>query len=244
MRIIHVSDLHYTLAQLDWVVEEAEHADLVVVSGDSLDIASAVPLTTQAVVIAGYAELIAERTRLVISSGNHDLTGPDAVGEQAALWIDEARAVGAVVDGARLDLGDVRVTVCPWWDGPFGRERVVEQLARDGADRPGTWVWVYHWPPVGSTTCWTGRDHYGDPDLAGWIGEHHPDVVLTGHVHESPFKPGGSWAEQVGPTWVLNPGRQTGPRPTFVELDLAARVATWRSLAGTETVQLGRLSSG
>jgi Icc-related predicted phosphoesterase len=243
MRIIHVSDLHYTLPQLDWVVEEAEFADLVVISGDSLDIASAVPLTTQAVVIVGYAELIAERTRLVMSSGNHDLTGPDDQGEQAALWIEQARAAGAAVDGMRADLGDVLVTVCPWWDGPLGRERVVEQLARDAAVRPATWIWVYHWPPVGSTTCWTGRDHYGDPDLAAWIDEHRPDLVLTGHVHESPFKPGGSWAEQIGGTWVLNPGRQTGPRPTFVEIDLAAREATWRSLAGTETVTLGALSA-
>jgi Icc-related predicted phosphoesterase len=243
MRIIHVSDLHYTLPQLDWVVEEAEYADLVVISGDSLDIASAVPLTTQAVVITGYAELIAERTRLVMSSGNHDLTGPDEHGEQAPLWIDDVGAAGAVVDGMRVDLDGVRVTVCPWWDGPLGRERVAEQLARDGADRPAVWIWVYHWPPVGSATCWTGRDHYGDPDLAGWIGEHRPDLVLTGHVHESPFKPGGSWAERVGTTWVLNPGRQTGPRPTFVEIDLAAGEATWRSLAGTESVSLIGLSS-
>jgi Icc-related predicted phosphoesterase len=243
MRIVHVSDLHYTLPQLDWVVEEAEYADLVVMSGDSLDIASTVPLTTQAVVLAGYAKLIAERTRLVVSSGNHDLTGPDEHGEQTALWLDELRAAGIPTDGDTVEVGDVLVTVCPWWDGPIGRERVVAQLAADARRSARQWLWVYHWPPTGSTTSWTGKGHYGDADLAAWIAEHHPDVVFTGHVHESPFKPEGSWSEQIGSTWVLNPGRQTGPMPTFVEVDLSAGSATWRSLAGTESVELTGLSA-
>jgi Icc-related predicted phosphoesterase len=97
---------------------------------------------------------------------------------------------------------------------------------------------VYHWPPIGSPTCWTGRKDYGDEDLAGWIGEHRPDLVLTGHVHESPFKPDGNWVDRVGRTWVLNAGNQIGPVPSHVVLDLGAQRATWSSMLGTEVVDL------
>ena len=40
MRILLVSDLHYTLKQFDWVASVASEYDLVVVAGDSLSIAS------------------------------------------------------------------------------------------------------------------------------------------------------------------------------------------------------------
>ena len=119
-------------------------------------------------------------------------------------------------------IGDTLVTICPWWDGPLGRAALERQLAADAARRPARWVWVYHWPPLGSPTCWTGRRHYGDADLGGWIAQHRPDIVLTGHVHEPPFKPDGSWADRIGDTWVFNAGRQIGPVPAHIEIDLGA----------------------
>ena len=238
VRILLVSDLHYTLPQLDWVVRSAPSFDLVVLAGDQLDISSTVSLDAQSVVILRYLALLQAAGRVVIGSGNHDLTGPDAQGEQAALWLAEARAAGVPTDGDSLTCGDTLVTICPWWDGPLGRADVAAQLAADAARRPKRWIWVYHWPPLGSPTCWTGKRHYGDADLNGWIVEHEPDLVLTGHVHESPFKPAGSWADRIGPTWVFNAGRQIGPVPCHVDSDLAGGTASWRSLMGNESLSL------
>ena len=101
---------------------------------------------------------------------------------------------------------------------------------------------MYHWPPTGSPTSWTGRREYGDPDLAGWIVEHQPDLVLAGHVHEAPFKPDGGWADRVGRTWVFNAGSQIGPVPSHIVLDLDADRATWVSLLGTEEIDLSAQS--
>ncbi|MFN8040755.1 MAG: metallophosphoesterase [Acidimicrobiales bacterium] len=238
MRILLVSDLHYVLPQLDWVVGAAPDFDLVVVAGDLLDISSHVPLHTQAVVVLRYLELLDQVGRVVVASGNHDLTGPDEHGEQAALWLAEARAAGIVADGGSLLLDDALVTVCPWWDGPVGREVVEAQLADDAARRPARWLWAYHWPPLGSPTCWTGRRSYGDEELGGWIDRYRPDVVLTGHVHEPPFRADGAWADRIGDTWVFNAGRQIGPVPTCIELDLGAGTASWHSLAGSESLSL------
>ncbi len=238
MRILLVADLHYTLRQLDWVTAAADGQDLVVLAGDHLDIASPVPLEAQVAVILEYLNTLQRTTAVAVSSGNHDLTGPDANGEQAAGWLEQARTAGIPTDGQSLELDDTLVTICPWWDGPLGREAVDRQLAADAERRPGRWIWVYHWPPIDSPTCWTGRSHYGDADLREWILRHQPDVVLSGHVHQPPFKPQGNWADRIGRTWVFNPGRQVGPIPCRIELDLAAGTATWTSLMGREELDL------
>jgi len=238
MQILLVSDLHYTLKQFDWVGRVAPDFDLVVLAGDQLDAGSFVEYDAQIAAVETFLTRLAGRARLVVSSGNHDLdtTGPD--GERVAAWLGALREAGATVDGDSLAVDGTLVTVCPWWDGPLARDAVGAQLARDAAIEKERWIWVYHAPPDGSPTSWTGARHYGDADLVAWIDEHRPDLVLTGHVHESPFRSDGGWCDRIGPTWVLNAGRQRGPLPTHVIVDLDAATATWHSLAGVETADL------
>jgi Icc-related predicted phosphoesterase len=243
MRILHLADLHYALPQFDWVVQRAPDYDLVVLAGDCLNIASELPLHAQSVVVLRYLELLRAAVPLAVGSGNHDLTGPDAQGEQCALWLAEARAAGVPSDGDSLQLGDTLVSICPWWDGPQGRRTVEAQLAADAARRPSRWLWVYHWPPLGSLTCWTGKRNYGDNELGGWIDRFKPDLVLAGHVHEPPFRPDGAWADRIGDTWVLNPGHQIGPVPAHIEIDLAAGSAAWHSMLGEERLALSDRSA-
>ena len=236
MRVLLVSDLHYSLPQLDWVVDASSSYEVVAVVGDSLNISSAVPLEAQSIVVIRYLEEIASRAQLVVSSGNHDLTGPDEHGEQTALWLSHVRRMGIPTDGDSVLVDNTLFTICPWWDGPQGRSEVALQLQADAARRPARWVWLYHWPPLGSPTCWTGRRDYGDSDVLGWIKEFQPDLVFCGHVHESPFKVDGSWVDRIGQTWVFNAGHQIGKVPAFVELDLARDHARWASIMGSETL--------
>lgn len=239
MQILLVSDLHYTLKQLDWVSGVAGDFDLVVLAGDHLDIASIVEPDAQIAVVLEYLSRMAAKTAVAACSGNHDLNSRNEHGELAARWLEAATAAGVLVDGTRWETDEVLVTVCPWWDGPRTRELVGEQLAADAAivgDRQ--WIWVYHAPPDASPTSWTGKRHYGDEDLVGWIEQHRPSIVLCGHVHESPFKADGSWIDTIGSTTVVNAGRQIGPIPARVEIDTDARSARWSSLAGVEEQSL------
>lgn len=238
MRLLLVSDLHYCLPQLDWVVQVAPQFDLVVLAGDCLDVSSAVPLDVQAVVVRRYLGLLGEATRVAVASGNHDLTGPDAHGEQSAPWLADARSARVACDGDSIDLGATRIRICPWWDGPIGRAALEARLADEAAQRPAHWIWVYHWPPMGSPTCWTGRRHYGDTEVGAWIDRFQPDLVLTGHVHEPPFKPAGNWADRRSGSWIFNAGRQIGPVPAHICIDLAAGTATWLSMMGDESLRL------
>jgi Icc-related predicted phosphoesterase len=241
VQILLVSDLHYTLRQLDWVASVADGYELLVVAGDLLDIASMVEPDAQIAMTLEYLDRFATKTTVVACSGNHDLNARNELDEQAAMWLEPARASGIVVDGMRVETDDVVVTVCPWWDGPRTREAVDRQLAEDAAlvdDRQ--WVWAYHGPPDASPTSWTGKRHYGDEELNRWISRHHPDIVLCGHVHESPFVTGGSWIDRHDTTTVVNPGRQRGPIPTHIELDTSAGLVRWFSLEGVEEQSLVR----
>ena len=238
MRILLISDLHYCLPQFDWVVSAAPRVELVVVAGDSLNIASPVPLEAQSIVVLRYLSLLDEVTTVVVSSGNHDLTGPDADGEQSALWLAGARRAGITTDGGSIMIGDTLITVCPFWDGPVGRQAVMAQLSDEATRRPARWAWVYHWPPLGSPTCWTGHLSYGDTELGGWIDHFGPDYVLAGHVHEAPFNADGSWVDRVNSTWVFNAGHQIGKAPAHIELDLDAGTAQWFSIMGEEEFDL------
>jgi len=231
------SDLHYNLRHLDWLVTQADQFDVVVVAGDHLDISSPVALESQSVVVLRYLARLAERTTVIASSGNHDLTARNSHGEKTASWLLEGRHVGALVDGDSVDIDGVRVTVCPWWDGPSTRDDVDAQLREQANDRAPFWVWVYHPPPSGSPTALGTRREYGDQELRSWISELRPDLVLTGHVHEAPFVSGGSWFEHVGDTWTFNAGRlPMGPVPNHVALDLDRRLASW--FGGGESAEL------
>jgi hypothetical protein len=140
-------------------------------------------------------------------------------------------------------VGDDLVTVCPWWDGPLARGALDHCLA-EAARRPRRrWIWLHHAPPDGSPLAWDGHREWGDDVLSGWIGRYRPDLVLTGHVHQAPFVPGGGWADRIGATWVFNAGQQAGPVPARIEIDLpdgagAPATAVWTSAADHAEVEL------
>jgi Icc-related predicted phosphoesterase len=243
VRLLLVGDLHYTMRQFDWVVDQAERFDLVVLAGDHLDIGSPVPLEAQVPVVMSYLQRLAERTTVVASSGNHDLTTRDSNDEKAASWILAARASGVVTDWDSIDVDGLRITVSPWWDGPAGRE-AVDRLLRDAAPEDGrTWVWVYHGPPAGLSS-WGGHRSFGDPDLTEWIRSLRPSVVLSGHVHQAPFVPDGSWHDVVDGTHVFNAGHLPGDRPAHVVLELSDHSAWWWSYDGEGEIELGESGPG
>jgi Icc-related predicted phosphoesterase len=239
VKLLLVSDLHYTLRQLDWVVSVAGDFDLVVVCGDHLDISSIVEPAAQIEVVLEYLSRIAAKTTVVACSGNHDLDARNDLDELYASWLEPAKKAGVFIDGARLEADNVVVTVCPWWDGPRTRDVVDRQLLDDAAsvgDR--VWIWVYHAPPDRSPTSWTGRRYYGDEALRAWIESYQPQLVLCGHVHQAPFAADGAWADRIGSTWVVNAGRQIGPVPACVIVDTLTGQASWTSLQGVDEMLL------
>jgi len=239
MRLLFVADLHYSLKQFDWLLAEAGDFDVVAIGGDLLDLGSALDADIQIAIVEKYLGLLSEKTSLIVSSGNHDGDSRNEADESMAAWVQAARGERLHVDGDSFDFGETRITVCPWWDGDQSRAELEAQLEREAAQVRGRWVWIYHAPPEGSRTSWAGRRFIGDESLRNWIDRFQPDMVFSGHIHNSPFFAEGSWIDRLGRTWVFNPGRQPGPQPTTIILDLDAMTAEWRSMEGTSLRDLG-----
>jgi len=238
MRLLAVADLHYSLPQFDWVLEIAADFDVVVLAGDLLELASIVDRRAQAVVVRKYFERLRAVTRLLICSGNHDLDAPHESGEKVAKWLAASPDDGIITDGESIELDGVLITVCPWWDGPITRAGIAVQLAEAAKAERRLWIWIHHAPPDKSPTSWGGARHFGDAELVQWIMQYKPDIVLSGHVHQSPFVKDGSWVDRIGNTWVFNAGQQFGAPPTHIIIDTDEGEALWFSSAGNQFIRL------
>jgi Icc-related predicted phosphoesterase len=238
MRCLVVADLHYSLPQFDWLVQAAQQFDLVIFAGDALDLGSIVDFRAQIVVVQKYLSMLSAKTRVVVCSGNHDLDTRNPEGEKVAQWLEGLRDYNVTCDGESILLSNTLITVCPWWDGPIVKQRIADQLQVDAAKRADQWIWIHHAPPANSPTSWGGKRSFGDPDLVGWIERHQPDLVISGHVHQSPFVRDGSWFDRLGETWTFNVGHQYGRPPSHIVLDLVSKEAFWLSAAGAERLDL------
>ena len=227
MRCLVVADLHYSLPQFDWLLAAAPEFDVVIFAGDALDIGSFVDFRAQILVVKKYLSLLSGMTRVILCSGNHDLDERSAEGEKIARWLGDVRELGIACDGDDLTIGDTRFTVCPWWDGPLVKGRIEAQLRDAAAERAQRWIWVHHAPPANSPTSWGGKRFFGDVELVQWIAQYQPSMVISGHVHQSPFIPDGSWFDRLGTTWVFNAGLQHGRPPVYIVLDLDEDAAFW-----------------
>lgn len=69
-------------------------------------------------------------------------------------------------------------------------------------------IWMVHQPPtgLGMDICGDGRQ-VGSPTVLKFIEDHQPLLGCSGHIHESPYQPGGQWKAQVGRTVWIQPGQ-------------------------------------
>jgi len=80
-------------------------------------------------------------------------------------------------------------------------ERIKQQLHPGEMERS---VWMIHQPPssVGMDICGDGRQ-VGSPAVLTFIRKNQPLLGCSGHIHESPYQPGGRWVNRMGRTiWL------------------------------------------
>ena len=63
-------------------------------------------------------------------------------------------------------------------------------------------------------------------------------MVISGHVHQSPFIADGSWFDRLSDTWVFNTGLQPGRPPVYIVLDIDEGTAFWLSAGDAQTIDL------
>ena len=121
---------------------------------------------------------------------------------------------------SRSIVGDTLFTICPWWDGPLARERIAAQLAADAAqaDRP-----LVLGPPRAARQL---ADELGRQPLfrrraAARNGSrlYQPDIVFSGHVHQSPFTRAAHGSTGSAPPGCSMPATSSAAPPAHIVLD-------------------------
>jgi Icc-related predicted phosphoesterase len=238
MKMLFVADLHYALKQFDWLLANAARFDAVVIGGDLLELGFTLPIDVQIVVMEKYLARLREKTRVLVSSGNHDGDHRLDTNESICHWLHEAKGGQLFVDGDSVEINGTLITICPWWDGPVTKAEIEKLLAQDAGRAKSKWIWIHHSPLDKSPVSWAGKKFGGDEFLGEWIQHYQPDLVLSGHIHNAPFIQHGSWIDRLGKTWVFNPGKQIGPSPTYLAFDLDRMSVEWVSLEGQVMQQL------
>ncbi|MEM6822297.1 MAG: metallophosphoesterase [Verrucomicrobiota bacterium] len=234
MKILVVSDLHYRLKQFDWLVQNAESYDLIVIAGDLMELGSYVDPDIQASVVEQYFRKICAQTPLVACSGNHDLVD-EGDGTRTTEWLQDMLIPNLTVDQSCHEGERIRVLAFPWWQNLAQRDEVARWLEHQYIPNDyRVTLWAHHAPPQGSKTSWNGKKHLGDPTIVEWINKYQPEFVLSGHIHNAPYHADGSWIDRIGETVVINGGRKTGEVPATITIELESQTLVWRGLEGSE----------
>jgi Icc-related predicted phosphoesterase len=186
MTILHVTDFHFNKRWFDWLLHRAPAHDLVVMSGDLLDLASPTPHRRQMEWVSDWLNDFPRP--LSVCSGNHDLEWDSAAERWTpAYWLRHISNPRVWTDGQRVELNGLSILNIAATTQPKG----------GNAD-----VWVVHAPPSQTlvATRPNGADA-GDPDLVSPILRYAPQLVFSGHVH-TPIH----WREHRDTTLFLNPG--------------------------------------
>ena len=186
MTILHVSDFHFNKRWFDWLLHRAPARNLVVMSGDMLDLSAAAPHGRQ---IQWVSDWLNDFPRPIsVCSGNHDLEWDSAADRWTpAYWLRRIDNPNVWTDGQRITLNRLSILNIGATTQPKGGD----------AD-----VWVVHAPPSQTAVALRANGvDAGDPDLVAATSRYSPRLVLSGHVHNAL-----RWREYRAGTLFLNPG--------------------------------------
>lgn len=186
MTILHVTDFHFNKRWFHWLLHRAPAHDLVVMSGDMLDLATATPQRRQ---IEWVSNWLNDFPRPIsVCSGNHDLEW-DSEGERwmPAFWLRDIDNALVWTDGQRVALNGTSLLTIGCTTRPKGGD----------AD-----IWVVHAGPTKTfVTARASGGDAGDPDLNASVKRYKPRLVFSGHVHDPVH-----WRQNLGGTLFFNPG--------------------------------------
>lgn len=238
MRVLHVTDLHFSKPWFEWLLRNAIRYDLVCISGDLFDLCGPEFIHNDGgEVIAQQSEWLTDWMRayvketptpLALCSGNHDDLG----------WAVAIRFLfpkGKILSDQSSEILDLRgqklvVSCLPY----FGDDEVSQTLLEGDRlrhEHGAKWIVLSHEPPFLVEPVCTifgeeaHRQLHGVEEL---LAEHRPDYVLSGHIHELPYGRVGDCWRPFQNTTLLNPGQNDEAAiPNFIEFDPFTHRAAW-----------------
>lgn len=182
MKILHCSDLHYSLDAIQWIEQNRDNYDVICLTGDFLDdsLYTTTPVSEQVSFFTTWFEAFSQP--LFVCSGNHDYF------QGSLSWLAKRNSLHG--DGSITTLNGIIF-------GCIGYE------TQDFSPYTDCNIILYHTPPKGSSCAKQGGNDYGCSEIKHALKHtlSNANYLLCGHVHQ-PKK----HAIRLGDTIVSNSG--------------------------------------
>lgn len=190
MNVLFLVDLHWRGAPDSLSLPELDDYDLVLLGGDISHFGGPVQ-------VAKVVEAIRQRGPEVLAvAGNCDAPEVDGFLAELKIGLDRSRVEinGVCFSGlsAGLPFGG-----CPHERTEVEFEKACEQLPKESSVPH---ILVSHQPPFNTACDKTGGRHVGSRAIRAYVERARPELVLSGHIHES------IGVDRIGAAVVANPG--------------------------------------
>jgi hypothetical protein len=232
MRLLLTAELHNRVPWCKWLEAQAAHYDAIAICGDLLDVFSKEPLKRQIQRTSSWLRTLAQKTRVILCSGNHDTVDIPVERSTGALpaWLSELSSMISV-DGNTTVIADQLVITSLSFIATSDQKRPVLAAAdRKREEKVLPWMVLHHHPPafhlgIGPEELTAGR----------LLKQFLPDFWASGRIYgQQPFLKKRGWIQRMDNSIVLNTPQlyvgqelSEGPFPNHIVLDLTARQLTW-----------------
>lgn len=266
MNLLYTTDLHSRRDWYEWLLEKAEAYDLLVISGDLLDSFSEESIIDQVYILYLWCQKLADLgIPLVLCSGNHDAP-MDLLSEDFSLakkadwnnadfvkmvsesgcWLGKLPGVICSDEENLIFKDKLLLSSCGYAGGDETQEKRTQSLLKVGYQikcrQNFPWIILHHEPPKGVPLSKVNSvTDMGDPMLASWIREYKPDIVLSGHIHHSPFIHN-KCVSKLYNSYCFNAGHDPEwPEPTWASIRLTAKVRSYEWYRGDKLLGKGKI---
>lgn len=124
-------------------------------------------------------------------------------------------------------------------------DRLDELAGQISAEEMRRSIWLLHQPPCGyGLDLLNSGEGCGSSDVLAFLENKQPLLSCHGHIHESPYSPGGSWLAAIGETVAIQQG-QIGRRLHYVTLEIDGSFSARNishSIFGKTSIEITRLT--
>jgi hypothetical protein len=232
MRLLLTAELRYRLPWFKWIEAQAVHYDAIGICGDVLDVFSKEPLKRQIQRASSWLRTLAEKTRVILCSGNHDTADIPVERSSGAMpaWLSELDSI-ITVDGHNTVVDDqITITSLSFIATAAQKRPILADGDRLREEKGLPWIVLHHHPPafhqgIGPEELTAGR----------LLKQFSPNFWVSGRIYgQHPFLKRRAWLQRVDNSIVLNTpqlyvGQELldGPFPNHIVLDLSTRQLTW-----------------
>jgi predicted phosphodiesterase len=232
MRLVLTADLRYRLPWFKWLEAQAVHYEAIAICGDLLDVFSKEPLKRQAQRTTGWLRTLAEKTDVILCSGNHDTIDVPVERSSGAIPAWLTRLDSAItVDGNNSVVRDQIIITSLSFIATAAQKRPILAAGDRLREEKGLpWIVLHHHPPafhqgIGQEEVTAGR----------LLKQFSPDFWASGRMYgQQPFLKRRGWFQRLDSSIVLNTPQlcvgqelSEAPFPNHIVLDLTARKLSW-----------------